>query len=68
MKKGDIVTVFEDQMTEMVPEGKAILIERQWKTSETEQWLVEFLDERGIAYPYNIYIGEGSYNLNTEDE
>ncbi len=61
MKVGDIVTVYEDPITRMKPEGKARLVEkirgvRLWFTP-LERWKVRFLsDEDGEAFEREIWV------------
>ena len=54
MKKDDVVTIYNDPITEKYEEGKARLIEKRgestfiWETEEVtmEAWLVEFLGNK----------------------
>lgn len=46
MKKGDIVTIYEDPITQLKVDGKAQLIKRWPYSDETlEQWEVIYLDD-----------------------
>jgi len=47
MRKGQIVTVFEDPLTEKKPEGEAKLIEFSGTTPMgLKEWMVQFLDDK----------------------
>ena len=50
--KKQIVTIYEDPITRLKPEGKAQLIEllREDTGDRLELWEVEFLDEPGTTY------------------
>lgn len=56
MKKGDVVTIFEDPITETKPEGKATLIrllDRDmgiWEGRQFKRWAVRFHDEPCKTY------------------
>lgn len=58
MKAGDLVTIYEDPLTEKKPEGEAKLIRRTavsplQKCKDgmgLEQWLVEFLSDKAKCY------------------
>lgn len=49
MKRGDIVVIFEDPLTEKKIEGKARLIRLESKDHSTERWAVKFLDDGMIV-------------------
>ena len=50
--KKQIITIYEDPITRLKPEGKAQLIEllREDTGDRLELWEVEFLDEPGTTY------------------
>lgn len=47
MKKGDVVTIYEDPITQKKPEGRARLISRDIKAvgDGLEYWSVQFLED-----------------------
>ncbi|KKN87470.1 hypothetical protein LCGC14_0259250 [marine sediment metagenome] len=44
MKPGDTVTIYEDPMTQRVPEGEAKLIKKISTSMGGERWIVRFDD------------------------
>lgn len=50
MKKGDIVKIYEDPVTEYFPEGKAKLIKKIGETCSAEYWIVSFITKPKISY------------------
>lgn len=56
LEKGQIVTIYEDPITQKKPEGKAKLIKRHHIVDNMEYWQVEFLDEKG-AYRNRHILG-----------
>ena len=44
MRKGQIITIYEDPLTERKPEGEARLLRKIAENDEFEDWEVEFLD------------------------
>jgi hypothetical protein len=48
-KKGDIVMVYEDPITEQKPEGKAKLLAFVNNFGELENWEVKFLDDGTVT-------------------
>lgn len=60
MKKGDVVTIYKDPLTQAKPEGEAKLIRRiSFGQGPLEEWLVRFKGE-WTAYPRWIKRKEGS--------
>lgn len=62
MRPGDIVTIYQDPITETKPEGKAKLVRRLspaivGSILGTERWNVEFVTERGQVYEREIRVG-----------
>lgn len=55
-KRGYVVMVYEDPLTQLKPEGQAALIQREdfhhgpARRGECERWTVEFLDEPGAQF------------------
>ena len=48
MKKGNVVTIYEDPITEKVEEGDAELVKRlKYLSDDCEYWKVRFLDGYG---------------------
>jgi len=70
MKKGDIVMIFEEWLTETKPEGKAKLIERVNADDEGEQWLVKFLSDGFSCLRFIKCVpgGCGKFNYKKGDE
>lgn len=50
MKKGDVVMVYHDPVTEQKPDGKAELLKLLFVQGELEYWKVQFLDD-GMVTP-----------------
>lgn len=50
-KKGEIITIFEDPLTQQKPEGKAELITKTPNyDNELENWMVKFTGEKYMVY------------------
>lgn len=51
MKKGDIVSIYDDPLTETKPEGKAYLVKFLSQTGNVgvEYWRVRFVDDNFVA-------------------
>lgn len=51
LKEGDVVTIYEDPVTEQIPEGEAKLVYRLSSSyaydlgRDMEQWVVQFLED-----------------------
>ena len=52
MKKGDVVMVYRDPITEQMPEGKAELLKFINSDGEVEYWKVRFLDAGESVYRF----------------
>lgn len=52
MKKGDIVTIYEDPITEKIPEGKAVLLRPVNSDEDLEWWEVRFKGEDDTYYRF----------------
>ena len=50
MKKGEIVTIYEDPLTEKKMEGKARLVEEIVSDPPLESWYVRFIGEESDEY------------------
>ncbi len=50
MRAGQAVTIYEDPLTEMAPEGKAKLVRLVDSFGYLEGWMVEFAEEPGTTY------------------
>ena len=50
-KVGQIVTIYEDPLTELKPEGKAVLLEKtEMETEDAEYWIVSFEGKSDVFY------------------
>lgn len=47
-KINDIITIYEDPITEKIPEGKAKLLRKIYNKSDMEFWRVSFLNEKNL--------------------
>ncbi len=45
MKKGDVVMIYKDPITEKEPEGKARLVKKQHESDYSEFWQVAFVED-----------------------
>jgi hypothetical protein len=58
MKKGDIVTIYEDPITQEKPEGEAQLIVKENVSDELQYWKVKFLDDGFVCERWIYNKGE----------
>jgi len=62
LKKGQIVTIYEDPLTQKKPEGKAKLLSCIGKpiNQPLERWWIQFLDDDFNSPVYRLIKNDGS--------
>lgn len=56
-KKGEILMIYEDPLTQTKEEGWAKLLRKIMEHDRSEYWRVEFLDDDSVAYRW-VTVGE----------